>query len=1001
MNNKEYRIFVFDKYNEDHTFSNVKTLNKNINNMENYDVIFNEEAIEEFNKFGGIHIIPENLDFNFYTIILYCIKNSEERYTYVKIDYIKMREVIEKKDKIPNEEFFQKMIYYDISYNDIILNSYSKNSVKNINDKISSIVDDIQLRTGEIFDKAIENPEFVKCKLYEYQKRSINWMIDKERNKIALANSKFHIVNDIAYNIILKKMYLTQNNEHQLIFSGGILADKVGLGKTIQLITLSLLNPAEDISLIRSGSKRFHSRATLIICPGQLHEQWKAEIMNKIKTKSDINIIKLLTKTHANKISYLDLLDADFIIVSFSYFENPHYLKQWMPRVSSNKSFHKKLFSESQNEEVAKVFDEMGTELTSSLKNLEKTDCVLQLINFHRVVVDELHEILTLDKYVTIKNQLPHIRSVNRWGLTATPFKSPQCLLNLTNYVTQTNSSVDIFNNQEITDHIQFNMIRRNTQESVMSEFKLPPIKEVIFMCDFTETERLMYTASKLNNNNSKDCVLLRKICCHPALAEEFKDSLKNCMTLDEIQAKMVNCYKEKMNASKKTMDDCRIRIEKWDKKIKIYSIKRVGRLLKEMKYNVTFDSRLLEEEEKYNLSDDEIEYDEVIINGNTIGFTPITVTDDNFTDMLKIIGKRWNEKRHTLDMIFNKKNNVIDAHKILTDKYNNDRVSYDFYTTQLERININREKQLKKLNNENEDSDEENDSCIICLGEIFEEEIGMTKCGHLFHYNCIKEEAIKRCVCPICKAKMELKDIILVSYEKRINKNINKELKDKNSLIDKEGTKLGNVITFLKNNDEHTIIFSQWEDLLLKIGQKLNEYGIKNIFCRGNSYCRNSAITKFMNEDTIRVLMLSSSSSASGANITKAKNVIILEPITGTFEFRQNMEKQAIGRTHRMGQMNEVTVYRFIIKKTIEEEIYLENKHVDSKINLIDNIPKFETTESEIKISEDKIKELKTNIESKKTKGMPITKGTRHVKTIIREEPDEESDYDSEEFSD
>ena len=55
------------------------------------------------------------------------------------------------------------------------------------------------------------------------------------------------------------------------------------------------------------------------------------------------------------------------------------------------------------------------------------------------------------------------------------------------------------------------------------------------------------------------------------------------------------------------------------------------------------------------------------------------------------------------------------------------------------------------------------------------------------------------------------------------------------------------------------------------------------------------------------------------------ATKVILLDPVSGSYEFRKNTEGQAIGRAHRTGQTKQVSVVRFIIKDTIEEEIYKE----------------------------------------------------------------------------
>jgi SNF2 family DNA or RNA helicase len=116
-----------------------------------------------------------------------------------------------------------------------------------------------------------------------------------------------------------------------------------------------------------------------------------------------------------------------------------------------------------------------------------------------------------------------------------------------------------------------------------------------------------------------------------------------------------------------------------------------------------------------------------------------------------------------------------------------------------------------------------------------------------------------------------------------------------------------------------------------------LEENNIKNVFCKGNCYQRDKAITEFNNDDKIKVIMLSSGSAASGTNLTKASKVILIDPIYGDYKYRKDQERQAVGRAHRTGQTKKIQVVRFIVKNTVEEEIHKMNlvedaKHVDSK---------------------------------------------------------------------
>ena len=291
-----------------------------------------------------------------------------------------------------------------------------------------------------------------------------------------------------------------------------------------------------------------------------------------------------------------------------------------------------------------------------------------------------------------------------------------------------------------------------------------------------------------------------------------------------------------------------------------------------------------------------------------------------------------------------------------------------------MERIKKTAQKNTKESKDDDSNSDtdseeEEEERCGICLGDIPEDDIGVTVCGHIFCYECIKTIIPQKHQCPYCKKQLKDNEIFMISYERQKKEPVNmQELKDKNELINKVGTKLANLIFFLKNSDKHSIIFSQWDDLLKKVGTVLDEYGISNVFCKGNTWQRDKAIRTFNSDQNIKVIMLSSDSAASGSNLTKASQVILLDPVYGPYEFRRNTEWQAIGRAYRMGQTAQVEVIRLIIKDTIEDEIYKTNLEEDKKFK--ESIKIFETTDDTINLSKEKLDELiKSNQNKEKAK--------------------------------
>ncbi len=76
-------------------------------------------------------------------------------------------------------------------------------------------------------------------------------------------------------------------------------------------------------------------------------------------------------------------------------------------------------------------------------------------------------------------------------------------------------------------------------------------------------------------------------------------------------------------------------------------------------------------------------------------------------------------------------------------------------------------------------------------------------------------------------------------------------------------------------------------------------------------------------------------------------------------------MEWQAVGRAYRMGQTKSVEIVRFIIRDTVEEEIYKENKVEDAKQQTQLNIS--ETTDETITLNDAKLQSISDAVKKAK----------------------------------
>ena len=111
-------------------------------------------------------------------------------------------------------------------------------------------------------------------------------------------------------------------------------------------------------------------------------------------------------------------------------------------------------------------------------------------------------------------------------------------------------------------------------------------------------------------------------------------------------------------------------------------------------------------------------------------------------------------------------------------------------------------------------------------------------------------------------------------------------------------------------------LIFSQFTSFLQKAAQRLDEAGIKYAYLDGSTRNRAEVIASFKDGE-VPVFLISLKAGGFGLNLTEADYVFLLDPW-----WNPAAESQAVDRTHRIGQKNNVMVYRMVARDTIEEKV-------------------------------------------------------------------------------
>ncbi len=146
---------------------------------------------------------------------------------------------------------------------------------------------------------------------------------------------------------------------------------------------------------------------------------------------------------------------------------------------------------------------------------------------------------------------------------------------------------------------------------------------------------------------------------------------------------------------------------------------------------------------------------------------------------------------------------------------------------------------------------------------------------------------------------------------------------------------------TLVKANKK-VLIFSSFVSHLNIYKKWCDQHSISYVTLTGQTATadREKAVRRFQNDTSIPLFFISLKAGGVGLNLTQASYVVLLDPWWNPF-----IEKQAIARSHRIGQTDNVLVTRFITKDSIEEKIIQlqqKKKQLSEEIIAVDHIPEF-----------------------------------------------------------
>ncbi|ROT38069.1 DNA repair protein RAD5 [Sodiomyces alkalinus F11] len=229
---------------------------------------------------------------------------------------------------------------------------------------------------------------------------------------------------------------------------------------------------------------------------------------------------------------------------------------------------------------------------------------------------------------------------------------------------------------------------------------------------------------------------------------------------------------------------------------------------------------------------------------------------------------------------------------------------------------------------------DEAASECPICTEEPMVEQTVTGGCWHSACKKCLLDfmkhqtDRGKVPTCPNCRAVVNYRDLFEVV---RYDDVLDMFQKPKISLqrvagggTQQSSAKVVALIQGLRDlRREHphmkSVVFSQFTSFLSLIEPALEKAGVGFLRLDGTmaQKARAAVLAEFQEARGFTVLLISLRAGGVGLNLTSAKRVFMMDP---WWSFA--VEAQAIDRVHRMGQDEEVKVYRFIVKASVEERM-------------------------------------------------------------------------------
>ena len=170
---------------------------------------------------------------------------------------------------------------------------------------------------------------------------------------------------------------------------------------------------------------------------------------------------------------------------------------------------------------------------------------------------------------------------------------------------------------------------------------------------------------------------------------------------------------------------------------------------------------------------------------------------------------------------------------------------------------------------------------CLICMNQIGGRVVSMLPCLHSFCAICAAKlfQGRSQASCPVCRNNIHRREVCTFICAEQVTL---KASQTYSKLREKFGSKICAVIQQLAQiltdfPDDKILVFGQWHDLLRQFSSAMPKH-IRHVFLDGALSQRCEQIEDFRNKPSLRVMLLSSESQASGRPVIINASVLLLK---------------------------------------------------------------------------------------------------------------------------